>query len=960
MNRTLLFVLSATLWPTVAHAVVGPTTAITNPGQRQMADGHVVERAKAHMWRASAPTPRRARAWKTLATEMGSAWATWDDLGQHPRQIIGNGVPTPGVMASAVVAERVATELLARHLPLLAPGTAPTDFVIVANHEANGIRSVGFAQHSAGREVVGGQIGLVFTNDRLVMITSLAQRDAGIPLGSIRVDDADARNQARAWIDTDFRPATSSTPGPVEGPLVLPVGDATSGPQYREVVRTEVESEFPMSRFTVYLDAQTGEPVARESRLHNATGQVFYNVAERSPILGRAERTARFTEHIVNGVPQVSNGAGVVTFPGASTTVEPGLRGPFIEIIDDASDLAQGSLTLPSGGGVSWNRADDPLEDAQLTTFSHLEVVKTHIRNIDPSLEWLDQTILATVNLPDECNAMSDGDSVFFLQGGDNCENTGRMSDVVYHEVGHSVHNQSLIPGVGSFDGALSEGISDYLAATIVSDPGIGRGFFYTEDPLRDLDPRGFEWIWPQDNGEVHAAGLIIGGALWDLRTLLIEKYGPTEGIRRTDVIYYESTRRAVDMPSMYGAALIVNDDDGDLENGTPDACEINEAFGAHGLFSAGPDGERVSTQELPAGLQIRVDLSIPNFPDCPLEASAFVEWRPRDGGGPTQTEEMTLSGGTYFAVIPPLPPGEVMLYRVGVAYSTGTIRHVPANLGDPWFQYWFGEVEPIWCTSFEAGTDDWALDGPWEIGEPQGRGGDPSEAAGEDPFVLGLSLGGNGQYGQWSTERVDGPAIAIPNTYASVRLHYQRWLTVEDGFYDQAHIYVDDEQAWSNFASDQDFTANIHHRDSQWVFHDVDISPWAADGNVRLSFEIASDGGLEFGGWNVDELCVVGYSRIDTPAVCGDSIRSATEQCDDGNQVDGDGCSAQCTTEERTDDDGGADEDDGGVVDTGLVDEGAGFVDRGCACHAGGERDLPIGWGLLVWLVVARRRRQA
>ncbi len=36
------------------------------------------------------------------------------------------------------------------------------------------------------------------------------------------------------------------------------------------------------------------------------------------------------------------------------------------------------------------------------------------------------------------------------------------------------------------------------------------------------------------------------------------------------------------------------------------------------------------------------------------------------------------------------------MRYRVRVVYETGGERQVPANLGDPWFQHWFGAVEPM------------------------------------------------------------------------------------------------------------------------------------------------------------------------------------------------------------------------------------------------------------------------
>ena len=38
----------------------------------------------------------------------------------------------------------------------------------------------------------------------------------------------------------------------------------------------------------------------------------------------------------------------------------------------------------------------------------------------------------------------------------------------------------------------------------------------------------------------------------------------------------------------MYPEALLADDDDGDLANGTPNECEINKAFHAHGLVLAG------------------------------------------------------------------------------------------------------------------------------------------------------------------------------------------------------------------------------------------------------------------------------------------------------------------------------------------------------------------------------------
>ncbi|MCX4241849.1 DUF4215 domain-containing protein [Paraliomyxa miuraensis] len=957
------------LWPAAALAIEPPAFQRAGTGERELVGGPVLRPVVPHQWSARAQSPHRERAWEALAGELGSAWATWDTAGgeARPRQIIATGLAAPGVVASPKEAERVARAVIERHVELLCPGASASDFVLVSNHESAGIRSVGFAQRSDGREVVGGQIGLSFAHDRLVLITNSAEPHALVPLASSRIGDATAEARARTLIDDDFGPSTVRIRSAVEGPMVLPVGDASTGPRYREVVRVDVDSREPFGRWWVYLDAETGEPVARESRMHYASGLVFYNVAERAPTIARSDRPTPFTQHVVDGATQVSDQVGFVSFAGPTANVQPGLTGPFTDIIDEQSPIASGTLPLADGGGVTWNLAANPFADAQITTYAHLAHVKGYVRQLAPDLGWLDGTVVATVNIDDECNAMSDGDAVYFFAHSDFCENTGRMSDVVYHEFGHSVHHQSIIPGVGAFDGALSEGISDYLAATIVGDSGMARGFFYTPEPLRELNPLGFEWTWPEDNGEVHDAGRIIGGALWDLRTLLIAKHGAEEGIRRTDTIWYEGTRRAVDMPSMYGAALLVNDDDGNLGNGTPDACEINAAFGSHGLFSAGPAAaERVTDEERPEGLWVHVDLSLPSFEACPIEATAQLEFGPRDGDGTTQIVPMVPSAGGYEAVVPPLPPGQVLRYRVLVTYGNGVERIVPPNLGDPWFQHWFGTVEPIYCTSFADGTaEGWNVPMRWQVSPPLGQGGDPSEPAGPDPYVLGQDLVDDGLYQPWSSESAGSPNISVPvGYYASIRLHYRRWLTVEDGFYDQARIMADGQVAWSNFASNNDFTATVHHRDSQWVFHDVDLTPWASDGQVQLAFELDSDAGLEMGGWTVDELCVMGFlPGVDVPPGCGNGVVDAGEQCDDGNLLPGDGCSEFCQVEGSGSSSGGSDDggsDDGSSDDgPGLGDDGD-LIDRGCACQARPDGGAPTGLGTLVLLALGWSRRRS
>jgi cysteine-rich repeat protein len=186
-----------------------------------------------------------------------------------------------------------------------------------------------------------------------------------------------------------------------------------------------------------------------------------------------------------------------------------------------------------------------------------------------------------------------------------------------------------------------------------------------------------------------------------------------------------------------------------------------------------------------------------------------------------------------------------------------------------------------------------------------------------------------NGDYMPKAHSWVESPEIDV-GRYSDVRLQYRRWLGVEEGFFDKAKIYANDQQVWQNFDSGGD--NSYHTTDREWVFRDLPLSTRIEDGTVALTFELISDGGLEMGGWTLDDLCIVadpnaicgdgtinGVEQCDDGsgnadeadacrincrrARCGDSIVDTTEQCDDGNREDGDSCSDVC---ELPDDGGG------------------------------------------------------
>ena len=81
----------------------------------------------------------------------------------------------------------------------------------------------------------------------------------------------------------------------------------------------------------------------------------------------------------------------------------------------------------------------------------------------------------ANVNIPQNCNAFFDGKTINFFHSSMMCQNTGLLEDVIYHEFGHALHAFEIIEGVGSFDGAMSEGAADFLSASITGDPGMAK-----------------------------------------------------------------------------------------------------------------------------------------------------------------------------------------------------------------------------------------------------------------------------------------------------------------------------------------------------------------------------------------------------------------------------------------------------------------------------------------------------
>ncbi|MBA3461905.1 MAG: DUF4215 domain-containing protein [Deltaproteobacteria bacterium] len=855
----------------------------------------------------------RLRADRTLVAGRGLP-AGWQGARDRETGVVaelwGGYVPAPGAVADPAIAEKAARAFLADHLALLAPGARSDDFVVVANHLERGLRTIGLAQMHRGARVVGGQLAIFIKNDRVFAAQSQAQPNVSVDVPA-RTGAVTTR-RVEDWIGG--RVITRS----IGARVVLPIDGG-----YRVADHVEIEALDRAGRWDVYVGLD-GAPLLRASQLRFATGTLVYDVGERYPLGTRRDAPARLVGLVADGVSGTTASDGTFSWSEtAAATVEPGLVGPTVAVENAAGPLAAASLTAQPGGTVRWSLAGDEHGDAQLTSFVHVGISQERARVLLPSLApWLDQPLPVVVNENDICNAYSTGNDIHFYRRGPTCENTGRLADVITHEFGHSLHKHAIIPGAGGFNAALSEGVSDFFAAMVVGDPGIGRGFRFDNMATRDLDPDGIEAVWPRDkSADPHITGLIIGGALWDLRAKLIADLGQAAGLATTDVLFASVLQRAPDITGAFLAAQIADDDDGDLGNGTPHFCAIQGAFGKHGL--GGPS--YLSTRVDPPvfdGTTFTVTTSVPVGTTCAPVLVDNVQIRYHDSTGATGTANLTANGGTWTGALPALTPNRVVYYKVVATLADGATITYPDNPADPEYELFTGTPTEIWCARMDE-NPQWtsSADASWEwsVPSPLSVSGDPIVTH-TGTHILGTKIFGDGRYPRETTTSITAPEIQTW-MYDEVHLQYWRWLSVEDGVYDRASVVVNGTTVWQNVESGN---GGRDHVDREWRFKDIDVTKYAGH-SITASWLLTSDRSRELGGWTLDDVCLVGIGKH---PVCGDGVIDHTEDCDDGNTSDDDGCTQYCRDE-----------------------------DAGC-CSAGTDPRAPLVLGLGVVALLARRRR--
>ncbi|MEW5883571.1 MAG: hypothetical protein AB1725_05025, partial [Armatimonadota bacterium] len=213
---------------------------------------------------------------------------------------------------------------------------------------------------------------------------------------------------------------------------------------------------------------------------------------------------------------------------------------------------------------MTFNQTQEEHITSQVNAFIHTEIVHNFAKAINPAYPGVDVQMPANVNINNTCNAFYNGISINFFRAGGGCVNSA-YSSVVYHEYGHHI----VATGHQNPTGDFHEGVADITSMLLLDDPIIARDFSGPGNHIRDCSTSNEQYPC---NGGSHQCGQVICGAFWDTLVGLKVKWGNDPALDIARFLYLNlilMSPPAID-PDITIDVLTLDDDDGDIMNGTP------------------------------------------------------------------------------------------------------------------------------------------------------------------------------------------------------------------------------------------------------------------------------------------------------------------------------------------------------------------------------------------------------
>jgi hypothetical protein len=503
-----------------------------------------------------------------------------------------------------------------------------------------------------------------------------------------------------------------------------------------------------------------------------------------------------------------SKGHYLIPDQGSSeVTVESRLWGLWFRVYNQAGSDAVLYDTIIPPGPADFMHNDpntDELRRAEVNGYLQANIVRTFTLIYNPDYPGLQQSEFPVyVNeTGGYCpgNAWYDGYSITFCRAGDGYPNTA-WSSVVHHEYGHH-----LVALAGSGQGQYGEGMGDVMGLLILDEPGTGWGFYGNcNEPLRNADN---DMQYPCE-GEIHYCGQLLSGCVWSTRNELWVTNPSTyldilSNLAINAMLLHTGTM--ID-PSITVDYLTLDDDNGNIYDGTPHYYEIAAGFGAHNMdapelallaFSF-PDG-------LPeliwpyGGTTLRVVVTgVMAEPEPGTGVMYF-----NDGSGWVEIPMIEIEPNIYDAVFPQVECVSQVSFYFGAQTTGGQTQLWPAGAPDEVFYTVAAQsVEIEFSDNFETDLG-WTVenspsltDGAWERGVPIGggdRGDPPTDYDGSGNCYLTDNEDGNSDVDDGITWLIS-PSMDLSDG-VDAKIHYALWYTNNygnDPNNDLFKVYVSD-----------------------------------------------------------------------------------------------------------------------------------------------------------------------
>ncbi len=527
-----------------------------------------------------------------------------------------------------------------------------------------------------------------------------------------------------------------------------------------------------------------------------------------------------YTRVTVGASEYFADASGVVVIPNptdANLTLTSNLTtaGRWFAVNDAAG--AESSLSLnATGGAVSFlhNSANtDESDRAEVNAYLHANLVRDYLLAYNPTFPTIPTQFNFPINVQvtGTCNAFYDGASINFYPSGGGCNNTA-FSAVVHHEYGHHIVNRA-----GSGQGAYGEGFGDIMGVLVTDESRLAVGFQTCSTGIRDANNTNqYSATGCSSAGSaIHTCGTVLSGCVWSTRNYLAATNPSTyrqiiSNLAIDSVLLHTGTSIT---PAITIDFLTLNDNDGNINNGTPNYPEINAGFSDHNMPAPALQLLNISfPQGTPSSANPSGGTSFPvtvaGIGGTPQPGTGRLFFRVGTSGTFTNAAMTQTASNQYLASLPAAACGSTIQFYVTAQTTTGTTISNPSDaptsllstvaatgLGTPFTDT--VETNLGWTLTTAGDT---ATAGLWVRGDPVGTSNgstqvqpenDVTAAPGVNCFFTGQGTAG----GTLGAADVDGgfTTLTSPSMNATggvAFVNYNRWYSNSQGGGPNADVF--------------------------------------------------------------------------------------------------------------------------------------------------------------------------